>query len=141
MGAWVRRSDDRGVTPSQETVHVFSLEVMPLGSKGTLGTWSFQLVRGWSDTEPTKSHVRTVELGYGQTTCSRGVCDSALKPHCAWKGPWKKYGQDFQPDLGNPAIRHDRGASKKVATARSCSPKGSRRMLRRQSGVCSRNRS
>jgi hypothetical protein len=26
-------------------------------------------------------------------------------------------GQDFQPDLGNPAVRHDRGASENVATA------------------------
>ena len=55
-----------------------------------------------------------MELGYGQTKCSRGVCESALKPHCAWKGPWQKYGQDFQPDLGNPAVRNDRGASGNV---------------------------
>ena len=32
-----------------------------------------------------------------------------------WEGPWKK-GQGFKPDLGNPAVRHYRGATGNVAT-------------------------
>ena len=43
-----------------------------------------------------------------------GVGAPALKLHLAWEGPWKK-GQGFKPDLGNPAVRHYRGASGNVA--------------------------
>ena len=34
----------------------------------------------------------------------------ALKPRDGWEGPRRK-GQGFKPDLGNPAVRHYRGAS------------------------------
>jgi hypothetical protein len=43
-----------------------------------------------------------------------GVCAPALKLHLAWEGPWKK-GQGFKPDMGNPAVRHYRGAFGNVA--------------------------
>src|SRR5215469_11438405 len=51
-----------------------------------------------------------------QTVRVWGVCVPALDPRCGWEGSLSK-GQDFQPDLGNPAVRNDRGASENVAMA------------------------
>jgi hypothetical protein len=62
-----------GVTPSEETVHVSPVEVIPTLGKGTLGTWSFHRSTGWPDTVPTISLTCEMELGPGQTHRSRGV--------------------------------------------------------------------
>src|SRR5207247_9586225 len=45
---------------------------------------------------------------------SQGVCEPALEPWRRGKGLWRK-SQDFKPDRGNPAVRHDRGATGNVA--------------------------
>jgi hypothetical protein len=46
MGAWVRKSDDRGVTSSKETEHVSPVQVTPAMGKGTLDPWWFHRQRG-----------------------------------------------------------------------------------------------
>jgi len=61
-------SDEEGVTPSEETVHVSAMEVTPTLRKGTLGTWWFRRSAGWLDTVPTLNLTYETELGFGQTT-------------------------------------------------------------------------
>src|SRR5262249_5279495 len=55
-------------------------------------------------------------LSREQTIRSRGVCDPALEPRGEWEGS-RTRGQGFKPDLGNPAVRHYRGASENVVMA------------------------
>ena len=55
-----------------------------------------------------------MELSCEQTIRSRGVCEPALEPRGEWEGSETR-GQDFKPDLGNPAVRHYRGAFENVA--------------------------
>ena len=50
-----------------------------------------------------------------QTIRRRGVCVPALKPRGGWEGSQTKC-QGFKPYLGNPAVRHYRGASGNVVT-------------------------
>jgi hypothetical protein len=55
-------------------------------------------------------------LSCEQTFRSRGVCVPALEPRGEEEGSQTRC-QDFKPDLGNPAVRHYRGASENVAMA------------------------
>src|SRR5258708_34849580 len=60
------------------------------------------------------SRTHEMELSCEQTIRSRGVCEPALEPRGEWEGSETR-GQDFKPDLGNPAVRHYRGAFENVA--------------------------
>jgi len=67
MGAWVRKSDDRGVTSSKETEHVSPMQVTPAMGKGTLDPWWFHRPRG-ARTQRRDKPTCERELGSGQTT-------------------------------------------------------------------------
>ena len=60
------------------------------------------------------SRTHEMELSCEQTIRSRGVCEPALEPRGEWEGSETR-GQEFKPDLGNPAVRHYRGAFENVA--------------------------
>ena len=90
------------------------LGVTPAGGEGTLGPWRAHPQHGGRAPNRPSAVCQEVGRGRGQTKGRWGVCAPALKLHLAWEGPWKK-GQGFKPDLGNPAVRHYRGASGNVA--------------------------
>jgi hypothetical protein len=99
---------------SQEAVHVSLIEVTPRSGKETLSTWWCHGQRGGrTQRRPKPSHEKA--LSCEQTTHSRGVCEPALEPRGEGEGSQTR-GQDLKPDLGNPAVRHYRGASENVAT-------------------------
>ena len=51
--------------------------------------------------------------------CVGAYANQRLTLGAAWEGSLTK-GKDFQPDLGTPPVRHDRGASENVAMAELC---------------------
>src|SRR5262249_31640419 len=108
-------TEDRGVMSPQEAMDVSLIKVTSLSGKGTLGTWWCHGQRGaWTQSRE-KADVGDGTKGRVNHLC-RGVCEPALDPRCGWEGSLTR-GQDFQPDLGNSAVRHDRGASENVAMA------------------------
>ena len=66
--------------PSQETVHVSPNEGNADIGQRDSGYSVVSSIRRWPDTEPARSLRREMELGPGQTSSSRGVCESALNP-------------------------------------------------------------
>ena len=125
-GAWARKSDERGVTPSEAT-----REVVPTSGNTRRGrrspghsvtideeherTWPKRpnLSRGCK--APAGSSGRW--LGDRQTTVMRGVCESALKPPLLWAGlPSDRCRAEprSEPDSGNPTVRDRREALRNV---------------------------
>src|SRR5215468_12348744 len=75
-------SDDGGVMPSQETVHVSLTEVTPELGKEALDTWRPSRPYGGRLDKP--GNIRRLRLrrrGCEQTRSGRGVCEPAFKPH------------------------------------------------------------
>ena len=64
FGAWVRTSDDGGVTPSEEAEHASPTEAAPRLGKGTLDTWRLRYQGGtWTQSrdDPTLGMERGSE--------------------------------------------------------------------------------
>ena len=76
--------------PSEETVHVSPMEGNTDIGQRDSGYSVVSSNRGRPDTEPAISRMWEMELGHGQTSVSRGVCESALKPRGRGEGPRKK---------------------------------------------------
>ena len=91
----------------------------PLGVTPALGRRDSGHLAGspsarWSGTEPAISRMSEVGRGCGQTKGRWGVRAPALKPHLVWEGPWKK-AKASNRTMGNPAVRHYRGAAGNVS--------------------------
>src|SRR5215831_11436734 len=97
----------------QETVHVSLIKVAPLSGKATLGTWWCHGHRGARAQNRDKPTYETYEC-CEQSLRSRGECVPALEPRGEDESSQTR-GQDFNPDLGNSAVRNYRGASENVA--------------------------
>ena len=90
---WVRRSDERRVTPPEMTWRSSRLGVTPRAGKGALGTrrlW-MQSTEGTCPNGPTlpagsdrRLSSADPRLGDGPTTRLRGVCEPALEPPAQW---------------------------------------------------------
>jgi len=107
---------------SEEAGHVSLIEVTPTSGKGTLGTWWF-LRQARVRLDKTEHINRSQGQGrsYEQTLRWRGVRAPALEPRDEGEGSWTKC-QGFKPDLGNPAVRHYRGASGNVGAGEIVNP-------------------
>ncbi len=125
-GAWARRSDEGGVTPSEATHEVVPTRGNTLRGRRSPGH-SVATERGcWEDMAgspvqppPASSpvHLSHPGLGGGQTTEARGVCVPALELPLRWEGPfsykWRAEPRP-EPDSGNPTVRDRRGALRTV---------------------------
>jgi len=128
-GAWARRSEEGGVTPSEAT-----LEVVPTRGNALRGQRSpgHSVAteeghgRTWPDTirsnfprsrKSARVDPSTPGLGGGQTTEARGVCAPALELPPPGEGllsyKWRAEPRP-EPDSGNPTVRDRRGALRNV---------------------------
>jgi len=86
-GAWARRSDEGGVTPTEEMHDISHPAVTPTGGKGALGTWRSQGgARILSREKP------TLEAGTSlwANRRARGGCEPALEHRYDWEGPQRR---------------------------------------------------
>ena len=153
-GAWVRRSDEGGVTPSEATREVVPTRGNTPGGQRSPGHWVANEPGPWEDMtgiawsnlssggrswwrtsrpegKPTgrcTTHLPSPTTwvaswfprrGGRQTTGTRGVCGSALKPPHRWAGPlsdkWRAEPRS-EPDSGNPTVRDRRAALRTVTS-------------------------
>jgi hypothetical protein len=128
-GAWARRSDEGGVTPSEAI-----REVAPTSGNTRRGQrspgHSVAKDRGaWEDMAgtarsnfPSDGNIRVdsavLRLGGRQTTDARGGCEPALELPRPWAGPFSdkcRAEPRSEPDSGNPTVRDRREALRNVA--------------------------
>ena len=153
-GAWARRSDEGGVTPSEATREVAPIRGNTPGGQRSPGHWVANEPGPWEDMtgiawsnlssggrswwrtsrpegKPTgrcTTHLPSPTTwvaswfprrGGRQTTGTRGVCGSALKPPHRWAGPlsdkWRAEPRS-EPDSGNPTVRDRRAALRTVTS-------------------------
>jgi hypothetical protein len=105
-------SDDRGITPSQETDHVSPDGVTPQLGKGAQDTWrSLRLsIGGRLDKTGVNADDGLRRRGGGKPVVAGVYTNERLSLSTTWEGP-RLTGRGFKPDSGNPTVRDYRGAS------------------------------